>query len=74
MAPMRLCIFVRNMIYTLSDRGKLDEAAAAMQQEVLKKQQCASNERIETIFAMFNLAVTLSDQGKLDEAGAGQQD
>lgn len=62
------------MIYTLSDREKLDEAAA-MQQEMLKKQQCMlSDEHLETISAMSNLAVTLSDWGKLNEAAAMQQE
>lgn len=63
-----------NMTYTVSDRGKLDKATA-MQQEVLKRQQCMlSNEHLETILATSNLAVTLSNQGKVDEVAAGQQE
>lgn len=61
LVELQQCIFVHNMIYTLSDRGKLDKAAA-MQQEMLKKQQyMLSDEHLETISAMSNLAVTLSD-------------
>jgi hypothetical protein len=47
------------------------DEAAAMKKEVLeKRRQILSEEHLDTISAMNNLANTLGDQGQLDEATA----
>ncbi|KAL3599805.1 hypothetical protein FPOAC2_04033 [Fusarium poae] len=58
---------MNNLAATLSDQGKLDEAAS-MKTEVLEKmQRILGDEHPDTITAMNNLAIMLGHQGKLDE-------
>ncbi|KAL8856213.1 MAG: hypothetical protein Q9178_007178 [Gyalolechia marmorata] len=74
---------MNNLANTLSDQGRLDEAAS-MQQEVLEKLRgilghkhpdtiLAINNLANTLHDQGSLANTLHDQGRLDEAASMQQ-
>ncbi|KAL8907437.1 MAG: hypothetical protein Q9207_001407 [Kuettlingeria erythrocarpa] len=63
-----------NLASTLSDQGRLDEAASMKQEVLEKRRRILGDEHPDTITAMKNLANTLSDQGQLDKAASMQQE
>ena len=65
---------MRNLAYTISRQGKLEEAVV-MQKEVLGKiRRILGEEHLDTISAINGLACTLRRRGQLEEAAAMQRE